>query len=107
MKTDQELQHFEGSQLMKLVDGKMHELQLVSIVNLIQMKLAYRTDNSKNTMNKEFQHCEELQLIEVLSSQMRMIQIVLPVNLLQMKLMKSICILQNMKNQELLYDLGC
>jgi hypothetical protein len=47
------------SQLIEVRMMKMHLIQFVSSLNLIQMKLMKVIDMAKNIMSKEFQHFVE------------------------------------------------
>jgi hypothetical protein len=56
---NKEFQHYEESQLIEVMKMKMHLIQFVLIVNLIQMKLMKVIYMMKNNLNKEFQHLME------------------------------------------------
>jgi DNA-directed RNA polymerase beta' subunit len=56
----QEVQHGLESQLIEVMNLKMHMIQFGVIVNLIQMKRMKVIHSMKNTMNQEFQYHEEL-----------------------------------------------
>jgi hypothetical protein len=60
---NKEFQHWMESKLIEVMNMKMHLIQFVSIVNLIQMKLMKLIYNMKNITNKECQHTMEFQLI--------------------------------------------
>jgi hypothetical protein len=49
-------------QLIEVMILQMHQIQFVSIVNLIQIELMKMIDSKKNMMIQEFQNCRESQL---------------------------------------------
>jgi hypothetical protein len=71
------------SQLIEVMNMKMHTIQFAVIVNLIQMKSMKVIDTRKNMINQEFQHCSESQLIEVMILKIHTIQFAVIVNLIQ------------------------
>jgi hypothetical protein len=58
--TSQEFQHCMESQLVEVMNMKMHTIQFAVIVKLIQIKWMKVIDNMKNMTNQEFQYHEEL-----------------------------------------------
>jgi hypothetical protein len=68
------IEHWMESQLIEVMNMKMHWSQFVLIVNLIQMKLMKVIHTMKNAMNQEFQHRVESQLTESLKMKMLPIQ---------------------------------
>jgi hypothetical protein len=73
------------SQLIEVTIVKMHTIQFVVIVNLIQVKWMKVIYTMKNMLNQEFEHCMESQLIKVMKKKMHSIQFGLIVNVIQMK----------------------
>jgi hypothetical protein len=67
---NKELEHWIELQLIEVMKMKMHLIQFVPIVDLIQLKVMKVIDNLKNIPNKEFQHLMESQLIEVMNMKM-------------------------------------
>jgi hypothetical protein len=59
----QELQHDVELQLIQVPNGKMHSIQFVSMMMVIQIKLMKVIRNSQNMMNQEFKLDMESQLI--------------------------------------------
>jgi hypothetical protein len=57
---NQEFQHCLESQLIEVMNMKMHRIQFVLMVNLIQMKWMKVISTRKNMMNQESQYHEEL-----------------------------------------------
>jgi hypothetical protein len=71
---NQEFQHCSESQLIEVMNMKMHSIQCALIVNLIQMKWMKVIYTRENMMNQDFQHFSESQLIEVTILKMHTIQ---------------------------------
>jgi hypothetical protein len=82
---NKEFQHFLESKLIEVMKMKMLQIQFVSTVNLIQMRLMKVIHKMKSMMNKEYQHFLELKLIEVMIEKMLAIQFVSSVNLIQIQ----------------------
>jgi hypothetical protein len=82
---NQEFEQLKESILIEVIKMKMHLIQFVSIVNLIQMKLMKMIYNRKNIPNQEIEQSKESQLIEVMNMKMLLIQFALIVFLIQMK----------------------
>jgi hypothetical protein len=76
---------------------------IVSILNLVQMKLMKVICNMTNILNKEFQHFVKSQVIEMMKKRIHIIQFVSVLNLIQMQLMKVINIMKNMTNKGFQY----
>jgi hypothetical protein len=87
--TIQQFQLCQESQLIEVMNMKMHWIHFALIVNLIQMKLMKVIDIAKNMTIQHFQHCQESHLIEAMKMKMHWIQFVSIANLIQMKVIHT------------------
>jgi hypothetical protein len=74
------IEHFVELGLIEVMKMRMHTIQFVSSVHLIQMWLMKVIHNMKNILIQEFQHSLESRLIEMMKHKMQMIQFVSSVN---------------------------